>query len=176
MLFIIPTDTCFGLGCFLDDVESYKQIYKIKWRNFDKPISIFVSQDYFFENIILTEKEKWFIQTYDLPFTLLVDKKNIKDQNLIKKIDNLPNFEIYTKIAFRIAHTELQKKLLLWQLYFFLTSANKSGQWEITDFLDLKKTFQENMEYIQILDSKINSKQKCSNIIYFNNNEINYLR
>jgi hypothetical protein len=68
--------------------------------------------DYFFEYTKLTEKQIEFLQNYKNPFTILIDKEKILDKNLLKIINNLDNSEIYKKIAFRVAHNFMHRKLI----------------------------------------------------------------
>jgi tRNA threonylcarbamoyl adenosine modification protein (Sua5/YciO/YrdC/YwlC family) len=37
-----PTDTVYGLGCRADDARAVKKIYKLKGRDFDKPLILFI--------------------------------------------------------------------------------------------------------------------------------------
>jgi len=48
---------------------------------------------------------------YDKPFTILVDLKKIYSELLLKQIEKLPNSGIYKKVAFRVSHNFMQKKL-----------------------------------------------------------------
>ena len=109
---------------------------------------------------------------------MLIDITKINDKFLINKIKQLPNSRQYKKIGFRIAHTDLQKKLIQKNNFFFLTSANKSWKWEILfDKEILKQLWHEIKKYnIQVLDTKINSKKSYSDIFEFKNWKIIYYR
>ena len=184
MLFILPTNTCFWIGCDIDDIESYKNIYKIKWRDFSKPMAIFIDDIRRFKYISnLTKEQIDFLKNYEKPWTVLIDKKDIKDKKILEAIDNLPNKEQYKKIAFRVAHTFMQRIFIYKRNYFFLTSANKSWQWELIESKKVKEIFKDDIEKYKIRyfahdDYIINSRQKFSDIFEFSwkTTKIHYLR
>ena len=126
-LFIIPTNTCFWLACPIWDIESYKKIYELKNRPLDKPLAIMVdSFEWLEENTTLNKQQIEFLKNYKNPFTILCEtKKDLLDKNI-------PNKSIYQKIAFRVAHNFIQRKLIMKNWPLFLTSANKSWDNEIT--------------------------------------------
>jgi len=176
MIFILPTDTCYWIGCYCDNIEDYKKIYKIKNRSFSKPLAIFLNNYKEIEKYAyLSEKQLDFIKKYKHPFTVLL---NIKNNLLIK---NLPNKDKYKKIAFRIADNNVLKSYTK-NKPIFLTSANFSWETEIYNTDELKKQFKNYLEEIEI-DETIEKieKKPPSNIFEFINNdeeniEIKYLR
>jgi len=182
MIFIIPTNTCFGIWCYINDIESYKKLYEIKWRDFYKPCAIFLDSLETLKNISsLTNEQIKFLEDYKKPWTILIYKSKINDKFILDCISKLPNSEKYKKIWFRIAHNQTQKDLIGKNTYFFLTSANKSWWSEKFSTDELKKEFQNDLENIKILaddDFCINSKQAFSDVFKFVNNnlEIKYFR
>jgi len=135
MLFLIPTDTCWWIGCSIQDIASYEQIYALKKRSFAKPLSVMVGS--------FQELETWselsteqidFLKNYDSPFTVLACS------HILNNI-SLSNFSAYKKVAFRVAHNDIQKELIsdVWPI--FLTSANESGQPECYTLENVKKAF-----------------------------------
>jgi tRNA U54 and U55 pseudouridine synthase Pus10 len=68
--------------------------------------------EYFSKSTKLTEKQINFLKNYKNPFTILIEKEKITDNNLLKNIEKLDNSEIYQKIAFRVAHNFMHKKLI----------------------------------------------------------------
>ncbi len=178
-MFIIPTNTCFGIWCFVQNIEWYKNIYELKWRDFNKPISIFVdSFEYLKKNTKLTEENINFLQNYDKPWTVVINIKNITDNELLQNISKLPNRGIYKKIAFRLAHTKLQKDLILQNWMFFLTSLNNSWEKEIIDLYKISWNIKQKIEQynVEVLGKNINSQQEFSDIIEFQNDKIIFLR
>jgi len=178
-IFIIPTNTCFGIWCFIKDLEWYNNIYKIKWRNFNKPISIFVdSIEYLEKNTKLTTENIKFLENYENPWTVLINIEDITDKNLLYNISKLQNNGIYKKIAFRISHTQLQQNLIKENWIFFLTSLNNSWEKEILKLDQLPDNLKQKLEKynVKVLDKNIYSKQSFSDIIEFKDNENVFLR
>lgn len=172
-LFIFPTNTCFWLACYIEDLESYKKIYKVKGRKFSNPLAVLVLDfEYLEKNTKLNLEQISFLKNYKNPFTILLDIKNILDEKLLKQIKKLNNSEIYEKIAFRVSHNFMHKKLIKKNWLMFLTSANKSWESEIFSSIKVKEKFKEEIEkfWIKVFahnDFCINSKQKSSNIFEF---------
>lgn len=142
MIFFIPTNTCFWIWCFLNKLQSYKNLYSIKNRSYDKPLAIFIKDFKFLETIsdLLVEQIN-FLKNYDKPFTILIDISKIHYEPILENINKLPNWEKYSKLAFRIAHNDIQKKLISSYWPFFLTSANRSWNAEIKSTKDIYKQF-----------------------------------
>ena len=184
MIFILPTDTCFWLATPISNLESYKDIYNIKTRDLNKPLAILCSDfEYLKEKTKLTNKQIIYLEKHSNPFTVLINKKNILDKELLGYISNLPNSKIYEKIAFRVAHNFMHKKLIRLNWLLFLTSANKSDNPEVFSSIKVRKEFEkEIIDYdIKVMahtDFCINSNQKSSDIFKFiwDNLEIKYLR
>ncbi|MDP5039204.1 MAG: Sua5/YciO/YrdC/YwlC family protein [Candidatus Gracilibacteria bacterium] len=179
MTFIIPTDTCFGIGCRIDDVKSYHKIYKIKKRSYDKPLAIMVEDfDWLEENTDLNLEQIEFLKNYKRPFTILCECPKIKmlldfeDSNF-----NYENNKIYEKIAFRVANTKLQKNLLKNNGPIFLTSANFSGEKEIYSMEEAKKQFEQYSKNIEFIGEGtwLNKNIKPSDIFQFNGSSTDIL-
>jgi len=182
MLFFVPTNTCFGLWTYIDDLKSYYDIYKIKWRDFTKPLAIFLDSLQILKNITnLTNKQIEFIKQYKKPFTILVNINNVKDEKIISSIEKLPNKQEYKKLAFRIAHCNIHKKLINKHTYFFLTSGNRSGELEIKSSSEIQKQFEKEIKNYNIKllaedNHIIDSKQNSSDIFEFINNQLIFCR
>ena len=168
MLFIVPTNTCFGLWCFLSDIEDYSNIYKIKWRAFQKPLAIFI--DDIEKNIDLSKKQSDFLKKYEKPWTLIVNKDKVKNKQILEAISRLPNSDIYKKLAFRQVHNDIQEKLIKENGYFFLTSANKSWKKETKKINKLYKEFENDIKNFNIQvfwNENLNTKYEHSDIFEF---------
>jgi L-threonylcarbamoyladenylate synthase len=113
-IFLLSTDTCYGIACSVDDVRSYEKIYKIKKRNFLKPLAIMVENLQWLEdNTDLNEEQIIDLKEYPHPFTIICQSSVI--QALLQFDDEkhfYKNKDVYEKIAFRVAHTSDQTKLL----------------------------------------------------------------
>lgn len=182
MLFIIPTDTCFWIWCEISDVESYHKIYKIKKRDLSKPLAIMVENFEWLENnTSLTLEQVNFLKNYNKPFTIMTDCPRIKMILELEQEDFMyENKWEYKKIAFRVANTDIQKKLIsdVWPI--FLTSANFSWEKEIYSTDEAKKQFSKYLKEIKFIPEnfEINWKLPPSDIFEFvwDGLEIKYLR
>lgn len=122
-IYVVPTDTCIGFGCRLDDREAYEMLIKIKGRNKEKPIAIMVPtwDDLVYEST-LTPTQINFLKTYKFPFTIVAQiRQDFRDEYPI-----LDEYE-YKTVGFRVAETCLSAETLAHiRSPLFLTSANKS--------------------------------------------------
>lgn len=180
-IFILPTDTCYGIWCPIWDSDAYKRIYEIKKRDFSKPLAIMVEDlDWLYENTTLSEQQLDFISEYEKPFTVLTECPRIK--MLLEFEDeeiSYPNHYQYEQIAFRVAHTPAQKKLIQQEWPIFLTSANISQKQENYKISDIKETFQNYLNEIKIIDEvDLDENISASDIFSFEweSLELNYLR
>lgn len=130
MIYILPTDTCYGIACAFHDRESYEKIYKIKKRDTKKALAIMVkSFEWLEKNTQLTPQQIDFLKNYERPFTILTDSipmrlyLEFEDENG----EHFMNKNIYEYISFRVATTKTQKKLLSEIGPIWLTSANMSN-------------------------------------------------
>jgi L-threonylcarbamoyladenylate synthase len=130
MLYIFPTDTCYGLACAFDDKKNYEKIYKIKKRSHDKPLAIMVKDfAWLRENTDLSDAQVDFLETYEKPFTILTNSRNIELFLEYGDADEeyFINKDVYSRIAFRVAHNGFQESLINSVGPIWLTSANISG-------------------------------------------------
>lgn len=171
MIYILPTDTCFGIACALDDTQSYHKIYEIKKRPLEKPLAIMVeSFDWLYQNTDLSQEQIDFLKNYKKPFTVLANCPYIEMiLNLEQEDFCYENKESYKKIAFRVANNEIEKRLIDEVGPIFLTSANFSGEKEIYDIAEAKKQFSIFWKSIKFLWENItlNPNIKPSDIFEF---------
>lgn len=177
-LFILPTNTCFGIGTPIDDIKWYNSIYEIKSRDFSKPLAILVEDFKWLEkNTKLNNSQIDFLKNYKNPFTILTHVK----EDIINK--NIKNKEIYKFCAFRVAHDDIQLELTKKYWPLFLTSANKSWESEIFSTKKIKQVFESDIEKYDIEvfwgdDYDIKTEFSSSDIFEFiwDTNNIKYMR
>lgn len=137
MPFIVPTNTCYGIAGYHTDIE-YRAIYRLKGRDFAKPLAWIVKEyNDLHRYIDITDEQIEFLRAYSRPWTILAPKR----QTYL-----LPDFldeEQYTRIAFRVASAcipnEEIREILKYPL--FLTSANLSGQKESSTLEEALRIF-----------------------------------
>ena len=116
-----PTDTCFGFGANALDEKAIEKVYKIKGRDFKKPLSIIVSSLSMAKKFAkINERKKTYFKKY-LPgaYTLIFEKKNLPEILTGGKETigiRIPDF-LFTRL--------LAKEL---KIPFTTTSANISGK------------------------------------------------
>ena len=149
MIYILPTDTCYGIACWLDDKKNYEKIYKIKKRSFEKPLAIMVKNfRWLRENTTLTGDQVDFLERYEKPFTILTNSDPVE---LFLKYgdgteEHFINKDVYEQVAFRVASQMIDEDLVdkLWPIW--LTSANLSGSWESYTSEEIQKDFEYYLE------------------------------
>lgn len=118
-IFLLASDTCYGIACPLAEIESYHAIYEIKKRSTTKPLSILVPDFYWLENHTFLEKSDIdFLKKYPHPFSVVTDSQEL-DVLIRMQIENengdvlqFGNVDAYDGFSFRIANTEEQKTLI----------------------------------------------------------------
>lgn len=153
MLYLLTTNTCFGLACAVSDAEGYKSIYQLKKRSAEKPIAIMVPDFEWLEKYtVLTTEQIQVLKNYPKPFSVLTSSAYLQEQ--FEKI-GIFNGEIYQHFSLRVAHTSAQQELInqIWPL--FLTSANLSGDAEIYTQVELEATFSSALKNREVIAYQI---------------------
>jgi len=139
---IIPTDTVYGLCSNGLDINLIKKIYKIKKRDFNKPLTLFIKNKEEIEKYAFVDEiSKKIIEKF-VPgeITIVLKKKESCPEVSLKKFDSIgfriPNdkfiIELLNKISFPLA----------------TTSANISGKETPQDIIGLKKIFYGVVDFI----------------------------
>ncbi len=145
-IFILPTDTVFGLGCKVSNKHALKEIYKIKQRPIEKKIIIVVSNLQQLNEIIhrqLTKVELGYISKYWPGAITFIFRDNSGQ-----------------KVAVRMPKHDKLIKFVELNGPIFLTSLNLSGQQEIVRLDQIPKIFQ----HIQIIINENSGNKPASTI------------
>ncbi len=139
-----PTETVYGLGIRWDDPDAFLRLASVKKRAVNKPVSLMCSSSFpLDEYFYINEKERRVIDTF-LPGPLTI---------LLKVKKNVP-FQVHlgTEVAgLRIPQEDNLLSFLSSLPYpLQVTSANLASEESLTDFEDVKKTF-ENEELVTCL-------------------------
>lgn len=137
MLFILPTDTCYGIAGDLFSSEDYHMIYALKDRDFSNRLAFLVRDfDSLREYAEITEEQIDFLVHHPHSWSVVLKKKSTW---------NLPEFldsEVYSNISFRVAEICVPANICNCIQYpLFLTSANLSGKIESKTFAEAKESF-----------------------------------
>lgn len=160
----IPTDTCYGLACSIDDASSYDWLYRLKGRDFTKPLAIIVrSFDDLHEYIEITDSELHFLEAYPFPFTILWKPKL------------LPSFldpYRYTLLGLRVAEKCLAPLFHDLPFPLFLTSANRSWEKECMTREEVRAVFGDAVTVLW----EASPWKPPSNIFFFTATGIHFIR
>ncbi|MDQ1343403.1 MAG: hypothetical protein QG650_122 [Patescibacteria group bacterium] len=125
-VFCIPTDTCYGLAAELSSIEGYADIYRLKGRDFTKPLAFVVRTfDEFSRYADFTREQMAFLREYPYPFTVLAVPKN--GAPIPEFLDAAQYRKIALRVGERCVPADIANAL---PFPFFLTSANRSGDTE----------------------------------------------
>lgn len=145
-LYIIPTDTSYGIGCRLEDRESYNLLYTMKGRDTDKHLAILLPtwDDLTYETTLSLAQIN-FLKTYKFPFTIVCDvKEDFRDEYPL--LDD----KQYETIGFRVAEACLPAEAKPYiRSPLFLTSANKSGETECQNLEEIHTVFSEYVDFFR---------------------------
>jgi len=138
-----------------------------------KPLAIMVEDFSWLEEYTdLTPEQIDFLKNYEKPFTILTTCSYV--EMFLKFEDEedgmFENNDIYHQIAFRVAHTPQQKKLIKKIGPIWLTSANLSGKEEIYQQHKIEEQFEYYIEkwIVKILwNSDLDSDIKPSDVFGF---------
>ncbi|MBC7498408.1 Sua5/YciO/YrdC/YwlC family protein [Candidatus Gracilibacteria bacterium] len=167
MLIIIPTDTCYGLAGELTGTD-YAEIYRLKGRDFAKPLAILVRNyaDMASYIDILSEQIE-FLKKYPRPWSYLGKRSSQF------KLPDFLDGDTYLRLSIRVAESCISADIRDQILYpLFLTSANFSGQNESKTLAEARESFPD----IIGIDEGI-CDLPPSDIFYFDDSgEIEYMR
>lgn len=163
-----PTDTVFGVGALIDDLEAIDKIYELKHRDYSKPLAILASS---IDDIIpyvkeVTEDVKEIMNKYWPGALTIIFNKN---ENVSDKIT-----AGFKTIAFRIPNCKISLDILKQTGPLATTSVNISGNTPLNDYQEINKYFGDNIDFI--VSENVSSSNISSTIIDVTSNEIKIIR
>ncbi|MDO8030001.1 L-threonylcarbamoyladenylate synthase ['Planchonia careya' phytoplasma] len=164
-IIIFPTDTVYGMGAPWYDTQSLNQIYQLKKRSLNKPITLLFYNLKQIENLVEINDQivKIYKQFWPGPLTLIVKAKK-------------QYFQITqeSKIGIRIPNHPIALKILKKEGPLKTTSVNKSGKKPINDFQIIKNIYKHEVK--KIFPNNYTSSNTPSTIIEINDNNFKILR
>lgn len=137
---IFPTDTVYGIGCLVEDIESVKRIYEIKQRDYTKPMAILCPDLEAVKSVVSSDTILEENLTKHWPGKLtLIYKKNSKIDDLITAGKE--------SVGVRIPNHEISLKLLEKFGPMVVTSLNLSTEPPILKFEEVLR-YQNQVDYI----------------------------
>lgn len=162
---IFPTDTVYGIGTKIRDLEGIKRIYEIKHRPKEKPLACLCANlEQIKEIAIVDEVSEKLIHKF-LPggFTLILKSK-----------DEINNLIGYPTIGVRIPNHKLALDILLENGPMLTTSVNESGCVPLNEYDEIVKEYSGLVD--KIYDTNTESMNKPSTVVLVTNGEVKILR
>lgn len=152
-----PTDTVYGIGAMITDIEAIEKIYQLKQRDFQKPLAILAAskEDIFPyiempSNQVLELMDKY----WPGPLTIVFRKSKAVSNQLTRGLDT---------IGFRIPSEPSALKLLKQVGPLATTSVNISGQPPLNDPVCIEQSFGDQIDYVYY--HKVHASQVSSTVI-----------
>lgn len=162
---IFPTDTVYGIGTPIFDVEGIKRIYDIKKRPKEKPLACLCANLEQIKSIAyLNDKAIKLINEF-LPgaLTLILKSK----EEVFEKIG-------YKTIGVRIPNSKIALDILKENGPMLTTSVNESGSVPLNEYDDIKKNYDDLVDYIYNTDRQ--SSNIASTVVLIDGDSIKVLR
>ena len=136
----IPTETVYGIGVDPYSQEAVDKIFELKGRDGDKPLSILVSSYYDLQKLDIVSTIPEVVELYwPGPLTIVVE-------TTIEFADGVGTKNPFS-IGVRVPDNELALELLKITGPLAVTSANRSGENDITSDTEAEKIFGKNISH-----------------------------
>jgi L-threonylcarbamoyladenylate synthase len=167
----IPTDTVYGLAVDAKNFEAVENLYRLKKREKNKPLAIFLKNlEQIKKLFIIEDITKKLIEKY-LPGKLTIVAK-IKDKTDIKLAKNLNEIDD-DFLGFRVVDSFFIKKLFNeFDIILAVTSANISGNKVANSPSEIFKIFPQ----IELIISGNLLENSASTVVKVNNSQIEIIR
>ena len=129
---IFPTDTVYGIGARINDIEALEKIYEIKKRPKDKRLAVLCSSIDDIEKIAYLNDDALKLINNFMPGGLTV---------ILKTKEEFINDFIFETVAVRIPNHELALRILRENGPMATSSVNISGNRPMNDYLEITKEF-----------------------------------
>lgn len=139
-LVILPTDTSYGLAADATNPEAIKKVFQIKGRDFNKPVSVIVSDLKMAQKYALVTPlaKKLFKAFLPGPLTLVLKQKVSSTTIGIR----VPNLKLNLEIAKKLGRP------------YTATSANQSGQPDCYSVSEIKKQLGSKIKLVDLIIDK----------------------
>lgn len=139
-IFVYPTDTIYGIGCNAMNADSVNKIREIKKRD-EKPFSVIVWNDWIFQNCVVGENAKKWIEKLPGQYTLILGL--IERSGLCREVNNGGE-----SIGIRIPKHWFSEIVEESKVPFITTSVNLSGERFIEDIREIPIEIAREVDYI----------------------------
>lgn len=162
---IFPTDTVYGIGTPIFDLEGIEKIYNVKNRSKDKPLACLCADLNQIEDLSLVDDNARRLINKFLPGGLTIILKSKKD--VFNKIG-------YETIGIRIPNHELALSILKENGPMLTTSVNDSGAVPINEYDEIVRKYSDMVDYIY--KSDLPSSNVSSTVVKIIDGDVSILR
>ncbi len=162
-----PTDTVYGVGACIDDLDAIKKIYEIKNRDFSKPLAILTPTSNIDKYVLGINKETKELMDKYWPgaLTLIFKKTNLINDLITSSLDT---------VGFRMPNSKVALSVLNHFGIMATTSINISGSAPLNNIIDIEKEFKDKIDYLIIDEEK--TSNVSSTVLSIIDEEIKVLR
>ena len=162
-----PTDTVYGVGAIVNDEAAIEKIYKMKKRDYSKPLAILTPNKKIDRYVVYTNKDAFKLMDEGWPgaLTLIFKKSGIVSYSITNGLDT---------IAFRMPNSNIALQILNHFGPLATTSVNISGMPPLYDIEEIEKQFSEYIDYLVIDKEELSGMP--SRIIDVSNDIIKVIR
>jgi len=165
MVIIFPTDTVYGIGTKIFDIDGINKIYEIKKRPKDKPLACLCASLEQIKNIAVVTKEAEALINEFLPGALTV---------ILESKPEVYNKIGYKTIGVRIPNCKIALDILKENGPMLTTSVNESGFKPINEYELIVKEYDNLVD--KIYEANEPSSDLSSTVVLLANNEVKVLR
>ena len=176
-LIIFKTDTIYGIAADASNEEAVAKLYRLKERNLNKPIAIFVKNSDIAEKIFVFDDLLKKIAKTHLPgpLKIVAELRNNCNVLLAKNLNQNNN-----SLGFRVINKLFINHILEeFNLPLAVTSANISGENVAQNLADIQKYFCHNTKEPALdlfIDSSDSEANGASTVVKISNNKLEILR
>ena len=162
---IFPTDTVYGIGTKINDLEGIKRIYEIKHRPKDKPLACLCASLKQIKDIAKVDYISEALINKFLPggFTLILESQ-----------DKVKESIGYQTIGVRIPDNDIALSILNENGPMLTTSVNESGMVPLNEYEQIKKEYSSLVD--KIYDTNKESLNKPSTVVLVKDGVVKILR
>lgn len=146
-----PTDTVYGVGAIVNDLDAINKIYEMKQRDFNKPLAILTPSKDIAKYVIVTNKDtfKFIDEGWPGALTLIFKKSGLVSYEITRGLET---------VAFRMPNSKIALAILEKFGPLATTSVNLSGFPPMNDIEEIEKNFSNYIDYLVIDKESITGK------------------
>ena len=129
---IFPTDTVYGIGAKINDLQALEKIYEIKNRPKEKRLAVLCAGVNDMKEIVYLTPDAMKLIEHFMPGALTI---------ILKSKEEVRNDFIFETVAVRIPNHELALRILKENGAMATTSVNISGSKPMNNYIDIVKEF-----------------------------------